>query len=313
MGMYDTIHFDKPYECPECGGEICSVQIKEFDKMLNNYRVGDCVGHAEESRIAKRRLYCDNCRQNLEKSVYIVVDRGILLGSTETREEAEKLLTAVNKEKLTLWYHDLYQKCVKEQRDKHMYKNFLRDLREWYGREAPGELKSKFERFRFLRNWRHLKSGDSPVESVENFLTYRKLLEALDKLQEDGRETLEIYYLEEVSEGEEEWAVDILQDELNKRCDTNWTWTVITRKQLEAEDTEEEELPEWNIVVEEPFSEEVVAKAVKKWLWGRRYDFEIKMIAPEEAKGSGILEKLREKGSKLEVSEYESLSRKGDN
>jgi hypothetical protein len=31
MGMFDTIYFEKVYECPECQGKIDSVQVKEFE------------------------------------------------------------------------------------------------------------------------------------------------------------------------------------------------------------------------------------------------------------------------------------------
>jgi hypothetical protein len=67
-----------------------------------------------------------------------------------------------------------------------------------------------------------------------------------------------IYYAEEMSPGEEEWSVDVYQDELNERCRLNWTWTVISKKQLGIEGEAEDELPEWEVVVEEPFSDEVL-------------------------------------------------------
>ncbi len=63
MGMFDTIYFEKAYQCPECLGKIDSVQVKEFENMLENYHIGDCMGHAEDVRIIKDDLYCDNCRK----------------------------------------------------------------------------------------------------------------------------------------------------------------------------------------------------------------------------------------------------------
>ena len=86
-----------------------------------------------------------------------------------------------------------------------------------------------------------------------------------------------IYYAEEMSPGEEEWSVDVYQDELNERCRLNWTWTVMNKKQLGIEGEAEDELPEWEVVVEEPFSDEVVCKAVEKWLGGRGYEFGVRM------------------------------------
>lgn len=169
----------------------------------------DCVGHAEEMRIVKEELFCDNCREFIGKNVYIVIGRGILLGVTETLEEAKKVLNGLNEEKLILWYHDLYQRYIDEQREKQSYWRFLEDLREWYGErwyEKP-ETESGIEGLRFIWHSRHLKGCMNPVESIER-------------------------------------SVDVYQDELNERCRLNWTWTVISKKQLETEGEKEEELPE---------------------------------------------------------------------
>ncbi|MGB2727728.1 MAG: hypothetical protein WBC40_02435 [Halobacteriota archaeon] len=74
----------------------------------------------------------------------------------------------------------------------------------------------------------------------------------------------------------------------------NWTWTVINRKELEMDGEKEEELPEWEVVVEEPFSEEVVCKAIEKWLRGRGYEFGVRMVELEQARGSGLIKQLKE-------------------
>jgi len=108
MGMFDTIYFEKVYECPKCQGKIDSVQVKEFENMLENYHIGDCVGHAEDVRIIKDELYCDNCRK-FTGIVYIVVDRGILLGTAGTLNEARKLMSSLDMEKFVLLYHKLYE------------------------------------------------------------------------------------------------------------------------------------------------------------------------------------------------------------
>lgn len=108
----------------------------------------DCVGHAEEMRIVKEELFCDNCREFIGKNVYIVIGRGILLGVTETLEEAKKVLNGLNEEKLILWYHDLYQRYIDEQREKQSYWRFLEGLR-------------------FIWHSRHLKGCMNPVESIE--------------------------------------------------------------------------------------------------------------------------------------------------
>ena len=311
MGMFDTVYFDKAYTCPKCQGKIYSVQIKAFENMLEYFHVKDCVGHAEETMILKKELFCDNCSKFVGKNVYIVVDRGILLGITEGLEEAKKLLNDLNMEKLLLWYHDLYQRYIVERREKHSYGRFLKDLREWYGErlhEKP-ETDSAIDRFRFIWNSRYLKGALNPVESIERFITYNEMREGLDELREEGKEILDIYYAEEMSPGEEEWSVDVYQDELNERCRLNWTWTVMNKKQLGIEGEAEDELPEWEVVVEEPFSDEVVCKAVEKWLGGRGYEFGVRMIELEQARGSGLIKELRDRREELEKGETMPMER----
>jgi hypothetical protein len=136
------------------------------------------------------------------------------------------------------------------------------------------------------------------VESVERFMTYnmtyKKMMKVLDELWKEGHEILDIYYPEEIRLGEEEWSVDVYQDEINERCHLNWTWTVTSKKQLEKEDERENDLPDWVMVVEEPFSDGVVCKVVEKWLRDRGYEFGVEMISLEEARGSGMIKKLKQ-------------------
>ncbi|AEA46558.1 hypothetical protein [Archaeoglobus veneficus] len=290
MGMYDTIYLDRPYTCPVCGEKIRSVQTKAFENMLESFCVGDCVGHAEEIEIVKEELFCSNCSKSV-LSVYIVVCRGILLGITDTLEEARNLLNSLNLEKLVFMYHDLYQKYIRERNERHSCEKFLEDLREWYGERLYERPKAEIW---FIWNLRHLKGAVNPIESIERFMTSKKMRRALNELWEEGYETLDIYYPEEVAPGEDAWSVDVYQDDLNERCRLNWTWTVMSKKQLEIDGGKEDELPEWVIVVDEQFSDEVVCKAVEKWLRSRGYGFRVRMIPFERARGSGLVKKLRE-------------------
>lgn len=294
MGMFDTIYFEKTYDCPVCSSKIDCVQVKEFGNLLESYHIGDCVGHAEDVKIIKDDLFCDKCRGFTGQNVYIVVDRGILLGTSLNIEEARKLLDSMSFEKLTLWYHDLYKKYINERIDKNMYVRFLEDLREWYGEKLYEEPPTGLSALHFW-NLNDLKGAKDPVEAIERFLSYRKMIESLDELKNQGHEVLDIYYPEEMSTGEESWSVDVYNDEINERCDLNWTWTIINKKELEKEDEKEDELAQWNIVVDEPFSEAVVVEAIRKWLEDRRYEFGVRMIEMETARGSGLVKKLREK------------------
>lgn len=307
MGMYDTLHFDRPRECPKCGEEIRTVQTKKFEKLLIDYRVGDCVDHAEESKITRERLLCNNCSEHLEKYVYLVVDRGVLLGITDTREEAEKLLGSADKEKFLLMYHDLYKRYRKEQKAKRKYHRFLKQAQHWFrkGKHKKEDL-SPFEKL--LLSSKHLLSAETPLQAIESFLSYRELIDVLEEFEERGKTKLNIYWLEDITEGEENWSVDVLQDELNKRCKTNWAWTVMDASQAEAGGTEKDRLPFWNIVTKEEYSEQAVKKAVEEWLEGNGFEFDVRVIPPEEAEGSGLLKKIEElKEKDLDPTDYKRL------
>ena len=294
MGMFDTIYFDKPYLCPMCQEKITSTQTKAFENLLEDYHVKDCLSHGEEIRVVKEELFCDYCSKHTGLTVYIVVNRGILLGIAATLEEAQKLMDDLNLEKMILWYHDLYQRYIEERRERNSYIRFLNDLHEWFSEKLydhPTDAGGK--QFRFFFNLKHLKGTQNPLESIERFMTYQKMMKVLDELWQEGHEILDIYYPEEMRAGEEVWSADVYQDEINERCQLNWTWTIISKKELEIDGEREDGLPEWNIVVEEPFSDKTVYEAIEKWLKERGYLFQIKMISLDQAKGSGMIKKLQ--------------------
>jgi hypothetical protein len=85
----------------------------------------------------------------------------------------------------------------------------------------------------------------------------------------------------------------------------NWTWTVISKKQLELDGEKEDHQPEWVIVMDAPFSDEVVRAAIEKWLRDNGYKFEVRMISFEEAKVSGMVKKLREM---VEIKKEETMA-----
>lgn len=126
MGMYDTVLFEKPRKCPNCGEKIESVQTKKFRRILDTYEVGDCVDHAEETRIAGEDTYCSNCSEHIDPLVYLVVNRGVLVGIVGTMEEAKRVLAEMNKEKLVFMYHDLYDQLREKRKGERKYRVFLK-------------------------------------------------------------------------------------------------------------------------------------------------------------------------------------------
>ena len=121
-----------------------------------------------------------------------------------------------------------------------------------------------------------------------------KMKEVLDDLWKEGKETLDIYFAEDIDPGDENWYVDVMQDDINERCNTNWTWTIITKSELEQENGEGE-ISYWDIIIDKPFSEIVVKETIENWLKERGYKFNVNLIPLKEAKGSGYIKKLKER------------------
>jgi hypothetical protein len=173
MGMFDTIHFDKPYTCPHCRGEIASTQTKAFDRTLSNYHVKDCVSHAEEIRIVKEELHCNKCSKSTGQYVYVAVVRGILVGVADTLHAAQGMLNDMNLEKMILWHHDLYRKFREEAREKSRALGFMRNAVEWFekGYYKLGEGNNAEKRgLFFILNKEYLKDVQDPLEALKNYL-----------------------------------------------------------------------------------------------------------------------------------------------
>jgi hypothetical protein len=174
MGMFDTIIFDQPLPCPKCGVEIRSAQTKAFECTLDDYRIGDCVAHAEESRIVRDELFCWQCRAFTGTHYYLAVYRGILVGIEQEREAAEALLRSFNFEKLLLWYHDLYRQRERARGATHRAEMFMHNVCEWfeggYDKLAPEGLGS----LRFFLSRDILAKSDTPLAALRQFLAQRE-------------------------------------------------------------------------------------------------------------------------------------------
>jgi hypothetical protein len=73
------------------------------------------------------------------------------------------------------------------------------------------------------------------------------------------------------------WSVDVYQDRIHELRHVSWTWTVVSKKQLQADGEDETKQPEWVIVVDAPFSYDVVRAAVEKWLFAKGYRFHVRL------------------------------------
>jgi len=172
MGMFDTIHFPHPLTCTACQARITSTQTKAFENILEEYHIGDCIGHAEELRIVREGLYCEKCRVFDRQYVYFVVYRGILTNITQDLGEAERQLRSFSFERLLLWYHDQYAKRLQEREQRHQVERFLRDTREWFseGYDQQPQEKSPLRTLFFLHNRDILEQSATPLEAIQAFL-----------------------------------------------------------------------------------------------------------------------------------------------
>ena len=171
MGMFDTILFDQPILCPKCGAEITSDQTKAFECTLDEYRIGDCIAHAEEIRVVRDELFCGQCKKFTEQHYYLVVYRGILAGIEEDLESAERRLRTFGFETLILWYHDLYAKLQQALGDTHRAGGFMSEVCEWF--EKGYDRMTTEERDKLLLvvwNREILESSPNPLAALRQFL-----------------------------------------------------------------------------------------------------------------------------------------------
>ncbi|MBP1464217.1 hypothetical protein EYB53_000715 [Candidatus Chloroploca sp. M-50] len=145
-----------------------------FDCALDDFRIGDCVGHAEELRVVRERLYCTACRAIDQQFVYFVVYRGILVDVALDLASAEAQLRSFSFERLLLWYHDLYAKREAERRERWEVERFLRDVVRWYtegyDQMTPEEREQKPLGLLFFHNRDVLASAADPVAAVRAYL-----------------------------------------------------------------------------------------------------------------------------------------------
>ena len=126
-----------------------------------------------------------------------------------------------------------------------------------------------------------------------------KAIKELAEMEEYGVETLKIYYAEIIQEDSNEWSVDVMQDELNNLCDMGWTWTVTSLKEFIKEVNDYSELvytcSSWEIIVDKPFSDDVIRKAINMWLDCNDINIKVEMIDVKDVEGSGYIKKLKER------------------
>ena len=176
MGMFDTIYFEQPIACAVCQAPISSTQTKSFECLMDDFRIGDCIGHAEEIRLVREGLYCEACQAIDQQWVYLAVYRGILIDITLDRTTAEAQLRSFSFERLILWYHDLYAKRMAEQRQRQQVDHFLHDVVRWYeeGYDQLSPEERSQQRFVFWMHRPLLENAADPLAAIRTYLDQQR-------------------------------------------------------------------------------------------------------------------------------------------
>ena len=133
-------------------------------------------------------------------------------------------------------------------------------------------------------------------------MTLNCMIRELKKLRKSGEKTLEIYYAEDMSKIDDPrlFSVDVMNNYLNSSCAMAWSWTVISSAENEIYQKEFDDvgLADYEIVIDEDFSDEVVCNAIKSWLIINGLEdlkFDVKIIEFEDVKEfSGYIAELNE-------------------
>ncbi|TVR65959.1 MAG: hypothetical protein EA427_17135 [Spirochaetaceae bacterium] len=170
MGIFDTVRFDPPRTCPNCGTTISEVQTKVFDPGLREYRVGDVIyGSPILSGVIREDLYCPGCAamENSERrSVWFSIWHTLLVGVYDDPSEAEARLQTVDRAELldylarhqsaALTWHDRFSRLYGE----------LQNLHDFQQRDENDEAKR--EDLRFFRIREILDADDPLGELISN-------------------------------------------------------------------------------------------------------------------------------------------------
>jgi len=109
------------------------------------------------------------------------------------------------------------------------------------------------------------------------------IVEGVRQLISDDVKSLEIYWIEDIADGEDCWWADVYEDNLCDVCEINWVWDVLSQAQVDTNDSLDDYYGsiESDIIVDTPFSEDVVKDAVVNWLKDRNLDIRVDVVSPD--------------------------------
>lgn len=142
------------------------------------------------------------------------------------------------------------------------------------------------------------------------------MIQELRKMGEEGIVNIEIYYAEDMTNIGPKWSIDVMQNRINNACKLSWCWTVISLDEDTAYRTESEDdspLEEYEIVIDEPFSNDILCEAIYIWLHDvglDDYNFNIEIVDLKSgAPYSGYLKSLMNRDIDAEIAQSIELEK----
>jgi len=122
------------------------------------------------------------------------------------------------------------------------------------------------------------------------------LIEALQILQDNGTHTIDVYFAEIINDGDTAWSMDVMCDPVNDMAKLPWTWTIYSLEEVKQIIGEDRAFvcDNWDIIVDVPFSEQVICSAIDEWLLVNNIKMKTRLVDINDAAGSGYIKDVRE-------------------
>ena len=122
------------------------------------------------------------------------------------------------------------------------------------------------------------------------------LTEALQILQSHGVRIIDVYFAEIVNDSDTTWSVDVICDAVNEMAKLPWTWTIYSLDEVKQVLGEDRVFvcDNWDIIVDVPFSDQVVCPAIDEWLLVNDIKLKTRLIDINDAVGSGYIKEILE-------------------
>lgn len=140
------------------------------------------------------------------------------------------------------------------------------------------------------------------------------MIKELKNMAKEGITDIEIYYAEDMTDNvTDKWSVDVMQNRVSDVCSLSWVWTVLSTEEDKAyhEEYDDITLPaDYDIIVDQPFSDQVVCDAIQTWLLKNvgDYVFNVVMIDLKDAAPySGYVKSLMNRDLDAELTTTEPL------